>query len=82
MLPHKEMEKLHPTACWMEVKEVIEKEGLGLTMVFVIPKFYQYLCGQHFTIFTNHIPLLILIGENKTVSPLAAAWIQHWVLFL
>ena len=82
MLPHKELEKLHHTPCWKEVKEVIEKEGLGLTIVFVIPKFYQYLCGKHFTIFTNHIPLLILTRENKTVSPLAAACIQHWVLFL
>ena len=54
----------------------------GLAVAFMILICHQYLYGHSFTIFTNHKPLLGLIGENKFVGPLAAAWIQHWALLL
>ncbi|XP_057305344.1 uncharacterized protein LOC130642272 [Hydractinia symbiolongicarpus] len=49
----------------------LEKEGLEV--VFAVQKFHQYLYGRKFTIFTDHKPLLGLIGADKAVPSLAAS---------
>ena len=49
----------------------IEKEGLAI--VFGLSKFYMYLYGQRFTLYTDHKPLLKIFAPNSATSTLAAA---------
>ena len=58
----------------------IEKEGLSC--VFGITRFHVYLMGRHFTLITDHKPLLTLLNESKAFSSHASAWIQRWALTL
>jgi hypothetical protein len=57
-----------------------EKEGLAI--VFGILKFHRYIYGRHFTIVTDHKPLLGLLKEDKAISATASARIQRWALLL
>ncbi|XP_072357065.1 uncharacterized protein [Scyliorhinus torazame] len=58
----------------------IEKEGLAV--VFAVKRFHQYVYGRHFTIVTDHKPLLGLFREDKPIPPIASARIQRWALLL
>ena len=58
----------------------LEKEGLAC--VFGIKRFYSYLFGHHFTLITDHKPLLSLLGEHKPTSPQASARVRCWSLYL
>ena len=58
----------------------IEKEGLSL--VFAVKKFHQYLFGYRFTIFTDHKPLLGLFGEEKGLPGEVSGRILRWALLL
>ena len=58
----------------------LEKEGLAV--IVGIKKFHQYLYGREFTTYTDHKPLLGLLGEKKAISPMTSARIQRWILFL
>ncbi|PIK48903.1 hypothetical protein BSL78_14238 [Apostichopus japonicus] len=58
----------------------IEKEGLAC--VFGIKKFHSYLYGRHFTLFTDHKPLLGLFNKGRAIPPQASARIQRWALTL
>ena len=58
----------------------VEKEGLAV--VFGIKHFHQYLFGTHFTIITDHKPLLGLIAEDKKIPQMAASKIERWALTL
>ena len=57
-----------------------EKEGLAV--IFGLKKFHQYIYGRKVYIYTDHKPLLGLLGENKPVPPLASARLQRWALTL
>jgi hypothetical protein len=56
----------------------LDKEGLAI--VFGVKKYHQYLYGRHFTVLTDHKPLLGLLGENKSVPIMASPRVQRWSL--
>ncbi len=58
----------------------LEKEGLSC--IFGIKRFHQYLFGHPFQLITDHKPLLGLLSEHKTISPQASARIKRWSLLL
>ena len=58
----------------------IEKEALAL--VFRVKKFHEYLYGRHFTLVTDHKPLLAILRPKKAVPTLAAVRMQRWALIL
>ena len=58
----------------------IEKEALAC--VFGVKKFHQYLYGHHFTLITDHKPLIQLLNGQSAISTQASARIQHWTLTL
>jgi transposase InsO family protein len=58
----------------------LDKEGLAI--VFGVKKYHQYLYGRHFTVLTDHKPLLGLLGENKSVPIMASPRVQRWSLLL
>lgn len=55
---------------------VIHKEALAI--VFGTKKFFQYLIGNHFTLITDHKPLLAVFGEKKGIPQVSAARLQRW----
>ena len=61
-------------------KNQIKQEGLAL--VFGIRKFHKYIYGWHFTLVTDHKPLLAMLGPKKSLPTLAAARLQHWAILL
>ena len=58
----------------------LEKEALSL--VFAVKKFYQYLYGREFILYTDHKPLTTILGPKRGIPPLAAARLQRWALQL
>ena len=58
----------------------IEKEGL--VCVYGVKKFHCYLYGCHFSLISDHKPLLSLLNGSRAVSAQASARIQHWALTL
>ena len=58
----------------------LEKEGLSC--IFGIKKFHDYLFGHHFELVTDHKPLLGLLKEDRPTSVQASARIKRWSLFL
>ena len=58
----------------------LDKEALAI--IFGVKKFHHYLFGRHFTICLDHKPLQHLFSENRLITSLASARIQHWALAL
>ena len=58
----------------------IEREGLAV--VFGVTRFHEYIYGRHFTLVSDHKPLLTLFNERTGVSEMASARIQRWALKL
>ena len=58
----------------------IDKEALAL--VFGIKKFHQFVYGRHVIIYTDHKPLLGLLGEEKAIPGTASPRMQRWALTL
>ncbi len=53
-------------------------EEVALSLMFGIWKFHWYLYGCHFTLETDHKPLMTIFGPKKGVPAMAAARLQHW----
>jgi len=58
----------------------IEKEALAF--VFGVRKFHKYLYGRTFHLYTDHKPLVTILGRKTAVPTLAAARMQHWTVIL
>ena len=58
----------------------IDKEALSI--VWGVKKFHVYLFGRHFTLITDHKPLLSILSPSKGVSVATAARLQRYALFL
>ena len=52
----------------------IEKEAL--TLVYGVRHFHQYLYGRHFTLVTDHRPLMTILSLKRGIPSLAAARLQ------
>jgi predicted aspartyl protease len=58
----------------------LDKEGLAV--VFAVKKFHQFLYGRHYTIYTDHKPLLGIFKCDKPVPLMVSGRIQRWILTL
>ncbi|KHJ98390.1 hypothetical protein OESDEN_01620 [Oesophagostomum dentatum] len=58
----------------------IEKEGLAL--VYAVRKFHRYLFGRHFTLLTDHKPLLTIFESKKRVPAYCANRLLRWSVIL
>jgi transposase InsO family protein len=58
----------------------IEKEGLAL--IFAVKKFHKYIYGRHFTLLTDHRPLLSIFGSRKGIPVHSANRLQRWAATL
>lgn len=58
----------------------IEKEGLAL--VFGVMKFHSMIYGRHFTLQTDHKPLLSIFGSHKGIPVHSANRLQRWAIIL
>ncbi len=54
----------------------------ALSIVFGIQKFHQYLYARHFTLLTDHKPLVAIFNPSKAIPSLSAARMQRWALLL
>ena len=63
-------------------KKYSQGEKEGLACVFGVRKFHCYLYGQHFSLITDHKPLLSLLSGEKPISSQSSARIQRWALIL
>ena len=57
----------------------IEKEGLAL--IFAV-KFHKYIYSRHFTLLTDHRPLLSIFGSRKGIPVHSANRLQWWAAAL
>ncbi|XP_043212657.1 uncharacterized protein K02A2.6-like [Amphibalanus amphitrite] len=58
----------------------LDKEGLAV--VFGVKKFHQFLCGRHFTVQTDHKPLLGLLSSDKPLPLMVSPRVARWRLAL
>ena len=58
----------------------IDKEAFAI--VYGIKKFYQYLFGNKFILYTDHAPLVQIFSPSKCLPVLTATRMQHYAIFL
>lgn len=63
-------------------KNYAQCEREALALMFGLRKFHRYLYGREFTLYTDHQPLLGILGHDKPVPALAAARMQRWAITL
>ena len=63
-------------------KNYCQTEKEGLSVVWAVSKFHKYLYGRNFQIWTDHKPLIGLLGETKAVPHIASGRIIRWSVML
>ena len=63
-------------------KKCFQQGKEGLACVIGVKRFHNYLFGCHFTLFTDHKPLLSLFSEQMAISAQTSELIQRWSLTL
>nr|CDJ82258.1 RNA-directed DNA polymerase (reverse transcriptase) and Integrase domain containing protein [Haemonchus contortus] len=58
----------------------IEKEALAI--LFAVQKFHRFIHGRHFTLRTDHKPLIAIFGTRKGVPVYTANRLQRWATML
>ncbi|PIO64870.1 hypothetical protein TELCIR_13484 [Teladorsagia circumcincta] len=58
----------------------IEKEAFAL--IFAVQKFHRFIHGRHFTLMTDHKPLISIFGNKKGVLVYSANRLQRWATML
>nr|CDJ86255.1 RNA-directed DNA polymerase (reverse transcriptase) and Integrase domain containing protein [Haemonchus contortus] len=58
----------------------IEKEALAI--IFAVQKFHRFIHGRHFTLRTDHKPLISIFGTRKGVPVYTANRLQRWATTL
>lgn len=58
----------------------IEREALAI--VFCLEKLHQYLYGRHFTLRTDHKPLVTIFGPKQGIPAMVASRLQRWAIKL
>lgn len=58
----------------------LDKEALAV--IFAVKRFHSYVWGRPFKIYTDHKPLLALLGEAKEIQQLYSPRMQRWALLL
>ncbi|XP_064488368.1 uncharacterized protein K02A2.6-like [Ornithodoros turicata] len=58
----------------------LDREGLAL--VFAVEKFHQYVAGRSFKIYTDHRPLLGIMGQHKPMPGMLSSRMTRWCLKL
>lgn len=58
----------------------IDKKAYAI--IFAIKKFYQYLFGNHFVLYTDHRPLIQIFAPGKGLPAHSALRMQHYAVFL
>lgn len=58
----------------------IEKESLAC--IFGVKRFHAYIFGHHFTLVTDHKPLITLFNESKAIPTQVSPRIVRWALTL
>lgn len=58
----------------------IHREALAI--IFAVNKFHQYLYGRHFTLRTDHKPLVSIFNPSSSIPTMTASRMQRWAIIL
>ncbi|XP_026289200.2 uncharacterized protein K02A2.6-like, partial [Frankliniella occidentalis] len=63
-------------------KNYSQTDREALSIVFAVKKWHNYLCGRHFTIITDHKPLLGLFGTDKPMPTMISPRVERWLIMM